>query len=68
MTLELGAGKWEDLERKWYERRLGSGMMSHSEKEPLLGVLGLRYRRLVGLRLRRRVGTKPGPWIQVFPE
>jgi len=29
--------KWEALERKQYERRL-EGMMSCSEKEPLLGV------------------------------
>lgn len=58
--------KWEDLKRDHHEC---DSMMSHSEKGPVSGVPGARYRKtVVRAAATEDSGTKSGPWTRVCQE
>lgn len=71
VTLERGPEdllrqKWEDLKRDHHEL---DSMMSHSERGPLSGVPGARYRRTPVRAAATEDGeTKSGPWTRVSQE
>lgn len=58
--------KWQDLKRDHHEL---DSTMSPSEKGPLSGVPGARYRRtLVRVVATEDSGTKSGPWTRISQE